>query len=66
MADPAVRNLKNDDAKMPDQAEKKIMALEARIRQGEDFAMIAQNFSEDPQSAATAATLAFVPQSSLQ
>lgn len=66
MADPAVRNLKNDDAKTPDQAEKKIMALEARIRQGEDFAMIAQNFSEDPQSAANGGDLGFVPQSSLQ
>jgi peptidyl-prolyl cis-trans isomerase SurA len=65
-ADPAVRNLKNDDAKTEDQAFNKIRALEARIRQGEDFAMIAQNFSEDAASAANGGDLGFVPQSSLQ
>ena len=56
LPDPAVRNLKNDDTKTPDQAEKKIMALEARIRQGEDFAMIAQNFPKTRSRRQTAAT----------
>jgi peptidyl-prolyl cis-trans isomerase SurA len=64
--DPNVRNLKNDDAKTEDQARNKIQALEARIRQGEDFAMIAQNFSEDPNSAANGGDLGFIPQSALQ
>lgn len=64
--DPNVRNLKNDDAKTEDQAKNKIQALDARLRQGEDFAMLAQNFSEDPQSAANGGDLGFIPQSALE
>ncbi|HYP05173.1 MAG TPA: peptidylprolyl isomerase [Bryobacteraceae bacterium] len=64
--DPNVRNLKNDDAKTPEQAQTKIMAINARLRQGDDFALVAQNFSEDPQSAANGGDLGFIPQSALQ
>lgn len=64
-ADPNVRNLKNDKAQSEDQAKKKIQMLEARIKQGEDFAMVAQNFSEDPNTAPNGGDLGFVPQSSL-
>src|SRR5579872_3329669 len=48
--DPNVRNLKNDKAQNDEQARKKIEMLLARVHQGEDFAMLAQNFSEDPTS----------------
>src|SRR6476620_3643791 len=41
-ADPAVRNLKNDKAQNEEQANKKIQAISARLKAGEDFAMIAQ------------------------
>ncbi len=62
-ADPNVRNLKNDKAQNDDQAKKKIANLEARIRQGEDFAMLAENYSEDPNSSPNGGDLGFVPQS---
>lgn len=65
-ADPNVRNLKNDDAANDQQARAKVQALDARLRQGEDFAMLAQNFSEDPASAANGGDLGFLPQSALE
>jgi peptidyl-prolyl cis-trans isomerase SurA len=64
--DPNVRNLKNDKAQNEDQARKKIEMLAARMRQGEDFAMLAQNFSEDTQSAPNGGDLGFVPDSALE
>jgi peptidyl-prolyl cis-trans isomerase SurA len=63
-ADP-VRNLNNDNATTEDAALKKIEALEARVKQGEDFFLVARNFSEDPQSAANGGDLGFVPESTL-
>ncbi len=64
--DPNVRNLKNDKAQNDPQARKKIEMLQARINQGDDFAMLAQNFSEDPNSAQNGGDLGFIPQSSLE
>lgn len=64
--DPRVRNLKNDKAQNDDQAQKKIKMLESRIKQGEDFAMLAQNYSEDPDSAANGGDLGFIPESALE
>ena len=64
--DPQTRNLKNDNAVNEVAAEKKIQTLEARIRQGEDFNMLAQNFSEDPNSAPNGGDLGFFPESALE
>lgn len=64
-ADPNVRNLKNDKAKSDDEAGRKIKAIEARLRQGEDFSMVAQNYSEDPQTTPNGGDLGFLPESSL-
>jgi peptidyl-prolyl cis-trans isomerase SurA len=64
--DANVRNLKNDKAQTDDQAQKKVHMLEARVHQGEDFGMLAQNFSEDPQSAPNGGDLGFVPESALE
>ncbi len=61
--DPAVRNLKNDKAQNEDQAKKKIDAIHARLTQGEDFANLAQNYSEDPASIQNGGDLGFLPQS---
>jgi peptidyl-prolyl cis-trans isomerase SurA len=61
--DPNVRNLKNDKAQNDAQARQKIQMLDARIRQGEDFAMLAENYSEDPNSATNGGDLGFVPMS---
>ncbi len=61
--DSSVRNLKNDKARNPDEAKRKIQAIEARLKAGEDFAMLAQNYSEDPNTAQNGGDLGFVPQS---
>ncbi len=64
--DPNVRNLKNDKARDEEQARKKIQSIATRLRQGEDFAMLAQNYSEDPNSSQNGGDLGFVPESALE
>ena len=61
VADSEVRNMKNDDAKNPRDAERKIRALYARLRAGEDFATVAQEYSEDPRTAAGGGDMGFIP-----
>lgn len=61
--DPNARNLKNDKAQNEDQARKKIAMLEARLRQGEDFSMLAENYSEDQESTPNGGDLGFLPMS---
>src|SRR5712692_2590335 len=63
--DPEVRNLKNDDAKNPRDAERKIQALHARLRAGEDFATVAQEYSEDPRTAVGGGDMGFIPISTI-
>jgi peptidyl-prolyl cis-trans isomerase SurA len=65
VADPELRNLKNDDAKNPIAAERKIQALYARLQSGENFATVAQEYSEDPRTAAGGGDMGFVPASAL-
>src|SRR6202171_2852499 len=66
LPDPNVRNLKNDKAQTEEQAKKKMDMIVARLKQGEDFAMLAQNFSEDANSAQNGGDLGFVPESALE
>jgi peptidyl-prolyl cis-trans isomerase SurA len=66
MPDPNVRNLKNDKAQNDEQARKKIDMLVARLKQGEDFVTLAQNFSEDATTAPNGGDLGFVPESALE
>lgn len=61
--DPNAHNLKSDKARNPEEAQRKIQAIDARLRAGEDFGMLAQNYSEDPTSAQNGGDLGFVPQS---
>jgi peptidyl-prolyl cis-trans isomerase SurA len=63
--DPNVRNLKNDKAQSEEDAKKKIFMLEQRLKQGEDFAILAQSYSEDPNTAPNGGDLGFVQQSAL-
>lgn len=65
-ADPNVRNLKNDKAQNPEQAKKKVETILMRLKQGEDFAMLAQNYSEDPVTAPNGGDLGFVQESALE
>lgn len=62
--DPNISNLKNDKAQNDQQARNKIQMIDLRVRQGEDFAMLAQNYSEDA-SAANGGDYGFVPESAL-
>lgn len=64
--DREVRNLKGDNALDERGAQRKIAALQARLKQGEDFAELAQNYSEDPDSAQAGGDLGFIPESSLE
>lgn len=61
----AVRNLKNSKAQNEAEARQKILDVEARLKRGEDFSMLAQNYSEDPQSAPNGGDMGFVPESAL-
>jgi peptidyl-prolyl cis-trans isomerase SurA len=65
-ADPNVNNLKNDKAQNDQQARTKIQMLDLRVRQGEDFATLAQNYSEDANTAPNGGDLGFVPESALE
>jgi len=50
VADPELRNAKNDDAKSPDEARQKAARLLKEIQGGKDFATVAKESSEDPSS----------------
>jgi len=65
-ADPNVRNLKASKAQNDADAKRKIVDIEARLHRGEDFAMLAQNFSEDANSAANGGDMGFIPESALE
>jgi peptidyl-prolyl cis-trans isomerase SurA len=62
---PQVRNLKNDKAQNEAEARKKIQMIVNRLDSGEDFATVAMNYSEDPDSASNGGDLGFTPQSAL-
>ena len=62
---PQVRNLKNDKAQNEAEAHKKIQMLSNRLDSGEDFASLAMNYSEDPETAGNGGDLGFTPESSL-
>jgi peptidyl-prolyl cis-trans isomerase SurA len=67
--DPNVRNLKNSKAKNEAEARQKILEIETRLKKGgpeSDFSMLAQNYSEDPQSAPNGGDMGFVPESALE
>ncbi|MBZ5579066.1 MAG: SurA N-terminal domain-containing protein [Acidobacteriia bacterium] len=64
--DANVRNLKNSKAQNDTEAKTKILDIEARLKRGDDFAMLAQNYSEDPNTAANGGDMGFVPESALE
>jgi peptidyl-prolyl cis-trans isomerase SurA len=61
-----VRNLKNSKATSDAEAQAKIKDIAGRLQRGEDFGSLAQNYSEDPESAPNGGDMGFVPQSSLE
>jgi peptidyl-prolyl cis-trans isomerase SurA len=63
--DPQVRNRKNDDATNEAEAQRKVKMLMDKLNSGADFAQLAIDYSEDPNSAATGGDLGYVPESGL-
>jgi peptidyl-prolyl cis-trans isomerase SurA len=66
VADPNVRNLKNSKAKNETEAKTKIGDILRRLQQGEDFNMLAQNYSEDPGTSPNGGDMGFIPEPQLQ
>jgi peptidyl-prolyl cis-trans isomerase SurA len=64
--DPNVHNLKNSKAHSDTEAKSKIEDLATRLQRGEDFASLAQNYSEDPSSAPNGGDLGFITESALE
>ena len=64
--DPNVRNLKNSKAQNEKEARAKVEGIAAQLRQGVDFGQLAQNYSEDPNSAPNGGDMGFVRQSDLE
>ncbi|MGB7844600.1 MAG: peptidylprolyl isomerase [Candidatus Acidiferrum sp.] len=63
--DPLVRNRKNDDATNEAEAQRKAKMLEDKLNSGADFAQLAIDYSEDPNTAAAGGDLGYIPESSL-
>jgi peptidyl-prolyl cis-trans isomerase SurA len=63
--DRQVRNRANDDATTPEDAKRKVQMLMARLKGGADFATLASEHSEDPQTAPQGGDLGFIPVSAL-
>ena len=64
--DPNVHNLKNSKARTDLEAQSKIQDIAARLQRGEDFALLAQNYSEDPNSATNGGDMGFITESALE
>jgi peptidyl-prolyl cis-trans isomerase SurA len=67
LPDPNVRNLKGSKAQNETEAKQKVTDIERRIKErGEDFAMLATNFSEDTNTAPNGGDMGFLPESTLE
>jgi peptidyl-prolyl cis-trans isomerase SurA len=64
--DPNVHNLKNSKAQNDKEARTKIEDIAGRLKRGEDFGMLAQNYSEDQSSASNGGDMGFVKESDLE
>lgn len=63
---PQVRNLKNSKAQNEGEARAKAQMVMNRLESGEDFASVAMNYSEDPQTASNGGDMGFAPESSVK
>lgn len=63
--DPTLQNRLNDDAATPDEAKRKADMLTQRLQSGGDFAQLAADYSEDPQTVALGGDLGLVPESAV-
>jgi len=63
--DPNVRNLKSSKAQNDKEARQKVEDIAARLAHGEDFTIVAQSYSEDPNTAPNGGDMGFIPESNL-
>jgi peptidyl-prolyl cis-trans isomerase SurA len=61
--DAQLRNRKNDDATTDMEARRKAAALVQQLHEGADFANVAMDFSEDPNTSVNGGDLGFLPES---
>jgi len=61
-----ITNRRGDDAATVEEASRKAQMVMERLREGVDFATVAAEYSEDPQTAPQGGDLGFVPRSALQ
>lgn len=66
MRDPQLRNRLGNDATTPAEAQRKAAMLMERLKTGSDFAELAMDYSEDPQTAQNGGDLGFIPASALE
>jgi len=64
--DPSLRNRTNNDAATPAEAKAKYEMVMAKLRSAADFAAMAADYSEDPQTVASGGDLGYVPMSALK
>jgi len=64
--EPNSGNLQNSKAQNDAEASRKIREIQARLQRGEDFGLVAHNFSEDPGSAPNGGDLGFITESALE
>ncbi len=64
--EPSTGNLQNSKAQNDAEASRKIREIQERLQRGEDFGLVAHNYSEDPNSAPNGGDLGFIPESALQ
>jgi len=62
---PQANNLQNNKASGPADAKAKIQALHKKLENGEDFGVLAMNFSEDKDTASSGGDMGFVGESAL-
>src|SRR3569832_657209 len=63
---PQVGNLKNDMAANETEAKAKVKKIKDRLETGEDFATVAMNLSEQPETSPNGGDMGFIPESSLK
>jgi len=66
MPNPQVHNLQNSKAQNDADARKKIQMIANRLDSGDDFAKLAMDFSEDPETSNNGGDLGMVPESALK
>jgi len=66
MGNVQVHNLQNSKAQNPAEASKKIQMIANRLDSGDDFATLAMNYSEDPDTSNNGGDIGMVPESALK